>query len=79
MELVPGDPPKPGPEIVPPAERLQLPVRREEHLLGDVVDVIGVVDLTGDIATQRQAERSDDVPERIAVAPPTWSSTTSIS
>jgi hypothetical protein len=68
MELVAGDPPQPCPEIVPPPERRQLPVRREEHLLRDILNVIGVVHLAGDIATQRETERSDDDPEPVPIA-----------
>ena len=69
VQLVPGDPPQPGPEVVPPPERRQVPVRREEDLLGQVVHVVGVVDLAGDVAAQREAELADDQPEGVAVAP----------
>ena len=68
MELVAGDPTEPCPEIVPPPKRPQLPIRREKHFLGDIVDVVGMMHLAGDIATQRETERPDDKPKPVAIA-----------
>src|SRR5262249_2957544 len=69
QDLVAGDAAQPGPEVVAPVEPGQVLQGREKDLLGQVVHVVQVVDLAGQVAAQRQGERADKAPERLRPAP----------
>src|SRR5262249_15698223 len=67
--LVPGNAAKPRPEVIAAAETRQAPQGGQENLLCQVVHVVEVMHLAGEVAPQGQRIGVNDPPEGLGAAP----------
>ena len=67
VELVPGNPPQPGPEVFAPAKGTQALECGDENLLGQVIHLIEVMQLAGQVTADGQPVEPDHAHEGLGI------------